>query len=776
VSNEERKKKIRNNIRSEFAHTYITASGNEVYDRGKTQQGEARIPGRVKRFWGAEQSNLRSLVRKITTKDAKATEEFLVDRIYDSLRRKDATHKGMYQDAAKEFQALGLDDAFIKDYYSEITLTIGGREITTQKKFLLALWLNAEADGNLKRLLTAREHRILGKWGRPIYIKKISLEELHEAAERVPEQYKKLAALMFGLNRKHNAPAINKTMLWERGYEGAAARNYWPFPRYMRRMPSGHKTVIALANENRGRYQPRTGGTLPHAFGDPLIDFLNMMQQDAIYSEITLPLQDAKALLGDSKWRGRQDRAGNAPYVNAIITLYQRSEGIATDRDVADFLAGKFLGRMGKGTLSLRPSGGLIQAASLVAAHHVVGEKYFDPTYVPKPSEAKALMDLDATMFWRWHARHFDYIIGQSSAQDALRRFITGKEAKRDVLLRHYTWGDQWAVLKIWNACKNRIKDTTDLKEGSREFNEAALKIFHRAMETQPQWDTWHRSVFTTSTESFKKSFAMFMSARNAQWNVILQALDDYNKGRIGKGRASAMIGDIVEANLRVSLYRQLFRKLVKYVPLLLLFGMGKRDEEELKEHVRKDIKLVVTKVPQETVFNVMGLPVYGQLVATVVEQALKGFQGRWSSIKYGDVRTGSVLTDFLVDVGLSGWSAGKLGRDIGLALIGDEEAKYKSGPKKGEYKYRYTAMEVSDNIAEIVSQLTGIGYSGLRADIVYPIEQALKQGPYAGLTLSELYKKLDDATNNTTGLPVKGRSQESVDRIREAIRRKKKK
>jgi hypothetical protein len=742
LTNEQRKTEIRKRIRGEeggllirvFGKTYrigipsksisnyITDSRSELHDRETTAKGEVQEPGILGKVLGVAQGNLRTLVRRMGGKDAKAMEEFLVDRVYASRRLRDAIYKDMYLKAIKGFESLGLDSAFLKEYYNaEVDVVVGGKTYTIPKRYLLNFWLDANADGNLKREIGASEHTLYSKNGKLISMDKMSLDELQTIAEQVPDLYKKITDFIFQFNKENNAPLLNAVSIWERGYPLAQAENYWSFPRKIDRVSQGKKAIVELAADNRGRYMPRVGGTQTHRMEDPLMTFINGMQQDAEYASMSLVLQDAKALLGDSLWRQRVRKTGNDSLVQAIITLYQRAQGLVTDSDIADYLAGKYLGTFGKGTLSMRPTGGFIQTASKSAAFPVIEREYFNRTYIPSQADVDALMDLDPTMYWRWEARHFDYVIGAASARDILHRAITGKPFLKDALLRHYTKGDQWAVLKIWEAAKEKIRRTTNLKDGSDGFTQASLDLFHRAMESQPQWDTWHRSVFTSEYTPFKRSFAMFMSARNAQHNVLLQAGDDIEKGRISKKEGAKRIGNIVEANFKVSLYRRLFRKLIKYGVLAALFGLGKRDEEDITEHVKKDMRLEAEKVPTETVLNMIGLPVYGQIPAFLADLAIKRLQGKPTALEYGEPRTGSPLGDFIINVEQATDKGFEFFRHVGLAMADHPDGFYKAGSKKGEPRWKTSGVEFTNEMLEITSQLTGYGYSGPMSDIYWP-------------------------------------------------------
>ena len=133
-----------------------------------------------------------------------------------------------------------------------------------------------------------------------------------------------------------------------------------------------------------------------------------------------------------------------------------------------------------------------------------------------------------------------------------------------DKLLNHYTWGDQKAIYHIYRAAQNKIAADTALKRGTSEFNQAAIKVTEQALDTQPQWDMIHRSEITSSPNVFIRSMAMFMSARNAQYNVVLRAIDDLQKGRITTNEFGKRTGGVLTANVLVAVVKRLVKLGIK--------------------------------------------------------------------------------------------------------------------------------------------------------------------------------------------------------------------
>ena len=91
----------------------------------------------------------------------------------------------------------------------------------------------------------------------------------------------------------------------------------------------------------------------------------------------------------------------------------------------------------------------------------------------------------------------------------------------------------QKAIKIIFDAAQNKVAAEQGLKKGSSENKKAAIKETERAVETQPNWDIIYRSPLTSSPNVFLRGSLMFQSARNAQMNVLMRSVDDFNKGRI---------------------------------------------------------------------------------------------------------------------------------------------------------------------------------------------------------------------------------------------------
>jgi hypothetical protein len=91
---------------------------------------------------------------------------------------------------------------------------------------------------------------------------KLTLEEIRDAVEKLPDVYKKLVTdVMFDTNRKVNAPMINKTSMELENYELANAEsNYTHIAREAESKVEGGILDTSTPPEKRGRAISRTGG------------------------------------------------------------------------------------------------------------------------------------------------------------------------------------------------------------------------------------------------------------------------------------------------------------------------------------------------------------------------------------------------------------------------------------------------------------------------------------------------------------------------------------
>lgn len=716
--------------RIEALRTHINQARQEVLPSKEKVVELTGILGAIRWLEVEGQSVLRTLVGLATGKDKASTEHLIIDE----LEKANIKRKTIYKDFIMHFRKIaerkGIKWSNIKDLHEFTKITIGGKEIEIDYDNLLSIYAHIQAEGNLRRLLKTKglnitiykrdEHGIFTK-KHTYRLKKPTLAELRAISELIPEKHKKILDVYFKSNWEKQTPAINETSMAYQNYELARQEKYYHVSREIERAVEGRKSDLSISIDQQSRALPRTGGNARINIKPFTHEVMDNMQWSAAYHAMTIPMENARTLVANIKWREAMKNAGQYKALREITTMLRRSQGLITEQSVVELTASKLLGTVGKSILSLRFSGSLVQTASVPAAVEFIDSEYLSQIDIPKPSDIKHLKEISPVLWMRWEAKQFDFALGIVGAQNAFETLLFEHSAVTDKFLFPYTAGDEMAIAKLFMAAQRQIEAKTKFKRGTEEFQDASLDLLYKAMSTQPQWDMIHRSPLTSDPSVLARSITMFMSARNAQRNVVVRAIDDYRKGRITKGKLSERIAAVGTANLLVSVARHTFKTVVKYGAITALVAMGIRkapDDEEIK----KEAERLAKKIPLETIFNFLGLDALGTLFTSMGYAALKTRKYGWGMGRYSDIRTGNMLADLTLDFM-------QLGIDFTMftdQIISGE--KYKSGPNKGDYKWETTGKRLIDDIALLIAYRFGLPYEGPKSDIIWPIESALKE------------------------------------------------
>lgn len=785
----ERKGDIKNRIKAEKLGKLINTARQEIHDKSKKPGVTTELTGvlgLVPRALSTAQATPHTLTGYITGKDNKATMEIINDNLVNMTKDKNNIIKNFVESYRKMLKDAGLTQADEKLLDEKIQIKYGGKPFSSDIDNLLGIYMDIRAEGNLQRILKAGRvfdvyHRD-PKWGYIVRHTKIrtgrpGLEELREITDFVENKnpkLKKMADLYFKHNFEIQTPQVNKISMEYQNYELARKGKYWHMSRVMPLGIEGKKTDISISIENQGRFLPRTGGRQPFRNITFRQGVISNLQANAAYSAMTIPMQDIKALISDKRWQDTIIRNGLEKELKTLVVMLRRTQGMITSQDFIDLFGAKVLNNFGKYALSLRLSGYGVQTASIPAAFEIIEPKYFiaprSIANLPRIpiKDVKEMMELSPTLWMRWTLRQFDYAIGSVASQNAYHNLLWSEKSPTEKLLNHYTWGDQKAIYQIYLAAQEKMAAETKLKRGTQEFKEAAIKITEDALETQPQWDMIYRNELTSSPNVLLRGSLMFQSARNAQYNVLLRAVDDYKKGRIGPGEAGKRISGVVYANILVAVVKRLIKIGIFFGALGLLYLIS--DEKEKKEKIKRTFRTKAGKVPGQvaidSALNFISLPAFGSLTQNIAYETIQRIKYPNMKKDLQDIRTGNIFTDLTLDV--TGLVA-----DTGLMtkyLITGE--KFKSGKDEGKPKWKRSAIEVADQLAELIAIRTGLPYSAPKGEIYYQIRSAEKsiEKTMSDRELIIAFKK----TKTKNGVVKKGMEKKNRELYEEIQKRKK--
>jgi hypothetical protein len=738
----EKKIAIKRRIRAEQLGKDITDSRAELYDRGRTGEGAISEPSGVHKIAIDEQSQLRTLVGEITGKVNDATMKVIVDNVYDGYKKRNEKYRDFITAFNRAIEDNGLDETIPKTLDEKVEITLGGKTFTTKTNYLLALYMHTMARNglNLRSLLESDGLNVHTAKRGYVRTGQVTLSELRDATNKLSKEQKLLGEIYFEINNLYLAPAINETSLELENREIAVYNNYWHISREISRELEGSKVDLAVPIEWQGRWKPITGGKGRVNIDSFSSEVMKSLQLAASYNAMTIPFQDARTLVMNKEWRNKIKETGNETILKNVINIYRKSFGMMSEQTMAEQYASGLLGKIGRSFLAARLSGAFIQLAGVPAAWEVIEPKYFINLSIPTPEKMKKIEDENASLWIRWKGKQFNYALGTQASLNSFNELLFNKTKLIDRTTDPYTWGDMVQIYYVYQAAVNKTKAETSLKQGTAEFTNEVNRLVDRAVETQGQFDILHRSSLTSSNNVFLRAMTLFMSARNAQYNVALRAINDFKRGRISAGVFSERLGSITLSTFLEAVIRKGIKWTVKGAALAYLLSLADDDDEKKKltETAKKSAIKDAERIAIDFPLNAVALSVFGQMGADIGEKVISGLSGRsnWGNI--ADVRTGNIIADLVVDISALSVESGLLARQLYTGEI------YKTGDRAGQEKWKTTILDLADNLAETTSSVTGLPYSGIKGDFVYPVQNILN-------TRKKIEKDFDYRIKNMT-------------------------
>ena len=732
--------------RAERISKQVNTARQEVSKRVK-QTGIIEQPkgvgGLFKNVFVQGQSSIRTMTGRATNKDNKATMDLLVEKIQDAKRDEHAIFKEFTEASDKAItQGLKFTEKDSQQFDKLVKIKLGGKKFKIDIDNLFSIYMHIKAEGNLRQLLKTRglnitvierNPKLLNtvKSKKQILTGRPELSELREVIkiiEAIPK-FKELSEATFKLNKDVVSPKINETSIAFQNFPIARKDRYWPQPRVLPTNVEGKPTDISVAIEQQGMFLPKKGGTERVLIKPYRSQYVNILQTSAQFSANTLPIRDARSLLGDRKWQDKMRKAGRGAELKGIITMFRRMQGLSTDQAFVDLAGAKLLNNFGKSVLSLRLSGYGVQVASIPASYEFIDPKYFKTTEAIRKiaripdKDIEEMENLSPTLWVRWKAKQFNFVTGGVAAQHSFNNMVLGKSPLLDKFLNQYTWGDQKAIKIIFDAAQNKVAAEQNLKKGTKANKKAAIKETERALETQPNWDIIYRSPLTSSPNVFLRGSLLFQSARNAQMNVLMRAIDDFNKGRIGAGEAGKRMGGVLYANILVAIVKRLIKFGVKASIFGLIFAIGdEKNKEAAVGAIATEGLKDISRLPLDITLNIIGLPAFGNIPANIARETIRSFKRPGSAFrKLSQVRTGNFFADLTLDATVIGIDSGALVKH----LLTQEEIT--RGPRKGRLKWKDDAKNIASGVAELITIRYGIPLAAPKQELFFQAKTALK-------------------------------------------------
>ena len=478
-------------------------------------------------------------------------------------------------DNANEFMRSIVSQKEIQDWeHSKQTFKVEGGELTLTVSQMMELYNLSKREqardhlllGGIRPLDTSRQEakmRIKEQFGKgeETYAKavQVTVEDLGKIIDSLTPKQKQVAEKMQGFLSGNVADWGNKASMTLYGYRKFTEEHYWPI--------QVNKNSVRTMNAEDGAVQTQTnfyklvniGATksvqrnasnglfIKGAFDT----FTKHITEMSAYSAYAVPITNAMKWYNALSFEEKDDgyiaisgtkqsieRAfgndGKAYFEKFILDLNGSSDSKNAGGAGEEALIRNF--KVAAVGANIRVA--IQQPTAYLRAAAVMNPKYLLKGLLSKPASKEAI---DNCPIAKWKSWGFY----ETSMGITMKQLITGQKTVVDKIREKSMWlagvGDELTWGTLWNACKAEVKDKTDLKEGTAEFTQAVSDRLSEVVDkTQVVDSLLHRSQFMRSTSSFSKILSAFKAEPTKSYNMLRNALVDYNNADPGSKKAKA--------------------------------------------------------------------------------------------------------------------------------------------------------------------------------------------------------------------------------------------
>ena len=256
--------------------------------------------------------------------------------------------------------------------------------------------------------------------------------------------------------------------------------------------------------------------------------------------------------------RAELERAYGKDAVKYLERFIQDINGNMRSSGTEDF-GSKLQGKAKMSQVAANLSVVVQQYSSIVRATSIIPAKYFASTLPSVAEKNYEQLKKYSSVAGIKEMGRFDTGVGVSNSHwllksspvgivDSVKTFAKDSSYRKDV----FGWAagkmDELAWGHIWAAVKAEIKDTTNLKPGTKEFFEAAGKKFDEVINLTQVYDsTLSRSQIMRDKGFWAKSVTAFMSEPTVTFNMVCDAIIELkNGGKAGAKKAGKILSAVV--------------------------------------------------------------------------------------------------------------------------------------------------------------------------------------------------------------------------------------
>ena len=338
-----------------------------------------------------------------------------------------------------------------------------------------------------------------------------------------------------------------------------------------------------------------------------LSDFMDVwgkhVDEMSMYHAFVLPMEDFSKVFNFNT--PTKDDGGNKTSVQSRLTNAYGDEAVRYIKNLLTDLNGgarsdpnlgiinRLVGMFKKAKVFLSASVVIQQPSSIGRAFAVINPKYFTPNLKQKHGDAWNELKKYAPIATIKEMGYFDTNVGQSTVDyitgrdyntltEKIKGIATDKNYRDEAMGKLPALADEMAWIQIWNAAKNEIADTTDLKRGTEEFLNAAGKRFTEAVvKTQVYDSVLSRSAWMRSKDGLSKMLTSFLAEPTTTANMMSNAVLQASRGN--KKHFAATLGAVMTSIVMNS--------------MLVSLVYAARDDDEDEAFTEKYVESLVTEL-----------------------------------------------------------------------------------------------------------------------------------------------------------------------------------
>lgn len=654
------------------------------------------IPQKVLGFFRQDSMKRWALVESATGEGLNTTAKVLDQDI----------HEGKTKAVEKQFEALellwaemdrlGWTQQDVDRADAEHTVTLGGQEYELTTSEIMSLGMNVKSSRNAKQIVRTKGLHIAGR-----DVKTPTIGEIVDAMEVLTDKERAIMDFLPTLNEDVLMPAMNEVSEDMLNFTLARDPFYWGLKRKLPKKVRG-RTIQGPAIEDIGAFQPFLGSKITLQIVPFWDQLLTQVQNASSLYGLAMPMENARTLLNNEQWQKAMDAAGRTREKENLITIFQRTQGVASDKDNVDIVGSVLLARAAKAILGWRISTMANQTASIPMAFTVIPDKYVAPVSGVQiqtgAEQSKRIDEYSPTLRMRHVGGRTNIVTGDAAARHSVETLIFRRPADRSLEGMRRT--DRAAIQLIDGFVQRWVADTTKLEFGTDNFwKEVARRTEEAVRKTQPMWDVDERSVQGSIPNFLVRSIFIFRSAREAVLNQNLMAIDRVVKAKDKKRAASRMANTLAATTISTAMVVGIRKAMWVATGALFAAITGRRRREE-DESLPKQLGIDMIEASVEY------LPA-GRFIIGGVKTALRQ-------------RTFDELDPDAIVAG------GPIAITRGMAhLKGAYEAYFEDGD---EEKAKKEILGAINDIADGIGRLKGYPTGGILQLTTQPLERALRE------------------------------------------------